>query len=107
MRRRLRAGLTATLTYTYSKSIDDDSTVGGLGAAGAGGGCSVCAQDWTNLNGQRGLSTFDQRHLREFHVAIHDGNGNRRQNTVERLEGKTLQGMDVRKRGHAGELVFR
>ena len=66
VRRRLRAGLTATLTYTYAKSIDDDSTIGGLGAAGAGGGCSVCAQDWTHLNGQRGLSTFDQRHLVNF-----------------------------------------
>jgi hypothetical protein len=66
LRRRLRAGLTATLTYTYSKSIDDDSTIGGLGAAGGGGGCSVCAQDWTHLNGQRGLSTFDQRHLVNF-----------------------------------------
>ncbi len=66
VRRRLRAGLTATLTYTYAKSIDDDSTVGGLGAAGAGGGCSVCAQDWTHLNGQRGLSTFDQRHNVNF-----------------------------------------
>jgi hypothetical protein len=66
VRRRLRAGLTATLTYTYAKSIDDDSTIGGLGAAGAAGGCSVCAQDWTHLNGQRGLSTFDQRHNVNF-----------------------------------------
>ena len=81
MRRRLRAGLTATLQYTYSKSIDDDSTIGGLGAAGAGGGCSVCAQDWTNLGGQRGLSTFDQRHLVSFQWQYSTGMG---------LGGKTL-----------------
>jgi len=81
MRRRLRAGLTSTLTYTYSKSIDDDSTIGGLGAAGAGGGCSVCAQDWTNLRGQRGLSNFDQRHLVSFNWQYSTGMG---------LGGKTL-----------------
>src|ERR1017187_294201 len=81
LRRRLRAGLMATLQYTYSKSIDDDSTIGGLGAAGAGGGCSVCAQDWTNLGGQRGLSTFDQRHLVSFQWQYSTGMG---------LGGKTL-----------------
>jgi hypothetical protein len=81
VRRRLRAGLTATLTYTYSKSIDDDSTIGGLGVAGASSNCSVCAQDWTHLNGQRGLSTFDQRHLVNFQWQYSTGMG---------LGGKTL-----------------
>jgi len=81
LRRRLRAGLTSTLTYTFSKSIDDDSTIGGLGAAGAGGGCSVCAQDWTNLRGQRGLSNFDQRHVLSFQWQYSTGMG---------LGGKTL-----------------
>lgn len=81
VRRRLRAGLTATLTYTYAKSIDDDSTVGGMGAAGGTSNCSVCAQDWTHLNGQRGLSTFDQRHLVNFTWQYTTGMG---------LGGKTL-----------------
>jgi trimeric autotransporter adhesin len=81
VRRRLRAGLTATLTYTYAKSIDDDSTIGGLGAAGASSNCSVCAQDWTHLNGQRGLSTFDQRHLVNFTWQYTTGMG---------IGGKTL-----------------
>jgi hypothetical protein len=31
LRRRLRSGFTATLQYTYSKSIDDDSVLGGQG----------------------------------------------------------------------------
>ena len=31
LRRRLRSGFTATLLYTYSKSIDDDASLGGLG----------------------------------------------------------------------------
>ena len=31
LRRRLRNGFTASLLYTYSKSIDDDALLGGLG----------------------------------------------------------------------------
>src|SRR4051794_19900803 len=31
LRRRLRAGFTALLLYTYSKSTDDDATLGGQG----------------------------------------------------------------------------
>ena len=80
LRRRLRAGLTSTLQYTYSKSIDDDSTVGGLGVAGVSG-CSVCAQDWRNLGGQRGLSNFDQRHVVNFSWQYTTGMG---------LGGRTL-----------------
>jgi hypothetical protein len=57
LRRRLRAGLTATLQYTYSKSIDDDSSIGNFGSS------AIIAQDWRNLRGQRALSSFDQRHL--------------------------------------------
>ena len=47
--------------YTYSKSIDDDSSLGGGGAATQSG--ARLAQDWRNLRGERGLSNFDQRHL--------------------------------------------
>jgi hypothetical protein len=68
LRRRLRSGFTATMQYTYSKSIDNDSALGGQGPIAAGatsqtsGGISI-AQNWLNLRGERGLSTFDQRHL--------------------------------------------
>lgn len=48
LRRRLRAGVTASLNYTFSKSIDNTGTV---------------AQNWLDLRGERGLSNFDQRHL--------------------------------------------
>ena len=61
LRRRLHNGFTATLLYTYSKSIDDDSSLGGQGAATTGS--ATIAQDWRNLPAERGLSTFDQRHL--------------------------------------------
>jgi hypothetical protein len=57
VRRRLRSGLTATVQYTLSKSIDD----GALGGKGQGG--QVIAQNWLDLSAERGPSSFDQRHL--------------------------------------------
>ena len=68
VRRRLRSGFTATALYTYSKSLDDDSLLGGEGAL-AGGAITQSvvsgsiAQNWLDLRAERGLSTFDQRHL--------------------------------------------
>ena len=61
LRRRLKSGLTASVLYTYSKSLDDDSALGGQGAATLSS--ATIAQDWRNLRGERGLSTFDQRNL--------------------------------------------
>jgi trimeric autotransporter adhesin len=80
LRRRLHSGFTAAVLYTYSKSIDDDSALGGGAVAQssttAGGQSSnsnqtttttaaapTIAQDWRDLRAERGLSTFDQRHL--------------------------------------------
>lgn len=85
VRRRLHNGLTATATYVYSKSIDDDSFLGGAGATGASGGTAqgsaTAAQNWLNLGAQRGLSTFDQRHLLTAQITYTTGMG---------LGGKTL-----------------
>jgi hypothetical protein len=55
IRRRLRSGFTASGTYTYSKSIDDAGLGGGIGG--------LIAQNWLDLSAERGLSSFDQRHL--------------------------------------------
>ncbi len=55
LRRRLRNGFTASLNYTYSKSIDDAGLGGGIGG--------LIAQNWLDLSAERGLSNFDQRHL--------------------------------------------
>jgi trimeric autotransporter adhesin len=78
LRRRLHAGLTGIIQYTYSKSIDDDSLMGGQGTTtqssqnafsptagliGASQRSPTIAQNWLNLTDERGLSTFDQRHL--------------------------------------------
>lgn len=77
LRRRLRAGFTANLDYTFAKSIDDDAQVGGQGhtaassataisassASSAPAGAAIVAQNWLNLRAERSLSSFDQRHL--------------------------------------------
>jgi hypothetical protein len=51
--RKLSKGLSIQALYTYSKSIDDASVLGG--------GAVVVAQNDKNLRAERGLSTFDQR----------------------------------------------
>jgi trimeric autotransporter adhesin len=77
LRRRLHSGFTATLQYTYAKAIDDDAVLGGVGASGSSPVASavpgaaaaaparnlLVAQNWLDLSAERGLSTFDQRHL--------------------------------------------
>jgi trimeric autotransporter adhesin len=101
LRRRLHNGLTATVQYTFSKSIDDDSALGGQGpvlpmqafgppAGGSGnGGTQVVltpgsgtgtagptiAQNWLDLSAERGLSTFDQRHLLNVQAQYTTGMG--------------------------------
>ena len=96
----LRSGFTATLQYTYSKSIDDDSILGGQGpvattsttSAGPGGtggattGATTAAassspqtpaiaQNWLDLSAERGLSTFDQRNLVSAQIQYTTGVG--------------------------------
>jgi len=94
LRRRLHNGLTATAQYTFSKSIDDDSALGGQGpsavtqntqqnpfnfaaapSAAASQPAMAIAQNWLNLRAERGLSTFDQRHLLNLQVQYTTGMG--------------------------------
>jgi hypothetical protein len=69
LRRRLHAGLTASVQYTLSKSIDD-AALGGKGQ-----GTAVIAQNWLDLSGERGLSLFDQRHLLNAQLQYSTGVG--------------------------------
>ena len=81
LRKRLAAGFATGGTYTFSKSLDDASSIGagatsgantpGLGGGGtgaAGGGASTSgatanvAQNPLNLSAERGLSSFNQTH---------------------------------------------
>ncbi|HEV2175740.1 MAG TPA: TonB-dependent receptor [Terriglobia bacterium] len=54
LRRNFHNGLSLWSQYTFSKSIDNASSVGGAG--------SVVAQDFQDLEAERGLSVFDVRH---------------------------------------------
>lgn len=67
LRRRLHNGFTGTLQYTYSKSIDD--------AAPGGWVPGSSAQNWLNLGAERGLSSFDQRHLMSLQMQYSPGMG--------------------------------
>lgn len=87
LRRRLRNGLTASLQYTYSKSIDDDAVLGGQGYAATSTQnqsaisqpsptpTATIAQNWRDLRAERSLSTFDQRHLLNLTAQYTSGEG--------------------------------
>lgn len=78
LRRRLRGGFQARGTYTFSKSLDDDYSYGGATNVASGtssAGSPQVAQDWTHPEAQRGLSTFDQRHLLNLQLQYTTGMG--------------------------------
>jgi hypothetical protein len=54
LRRQFHGGFSITANYTYSKSIDDAASVGGQG--------NTVAQNYLDLQAERGLSNFDMRH---------------------------------------------
>lgn len=54
VRKRMAKGLGISLSYIFSKSLDD--------AASIGGGSTIVAQNPFNISADRGLSTFDQTH---------------------------------------------
>lgn len=102
LRRRLHNGFTATLQYTFSKSIDDVAALGGQGAtiaqppagqnsfspafvvSGAPGPAGLTiAQNWLDLSAERSLSNFDQRHLVSLQLQYTSGMG---------IRGGTLMG---------------
>jgi trimeric autotransporter adhesin len=69
VRKRLQAGFSMGGRYTFSKSLDNASTIGSgepLVAQGAGrtsvSGVTNVAQNAFDLAAERGLSSFDQRH---------------------------------------------
>ena len=54
LNRRFRRNMGGNLQYTFAKSIDNSSTLGGAG--------NSIAQNFFNLSAERGLSSFDRRH---------------------------------------------
>jgi trimeric autotransporter adhesin len=112
LRRRLHNGLTATVDYTFAKSIDDDSAIGGLGALlppqntpnaspfnasptvsalATASTMPTIAQNWLNLEAERGLSVFDQRHLLNTKIQYTTGMGLQGGTLVSGWRGKLLK----------------
>jgi hypothetical protein len=83
LRRRLRSGFTATLAYTFAKSIDDDAYLGGQGHTSGSSSQSASlsypsaavAQNWLNPRAERSLSSFDQRQLVNLQAQYTSGQG--------------------------------
>jgi hypothetical protein len=71
LRRRMANGISIGGRYTYSKSIDNASSIGG--------GAVVVAQNDLDLAAERGLSSFDQRHklTADFMYELPFGDGRR------------------------------
>jgi hypothetical protein len=112
LRRRLRGGFTATALYTFSKSIDDDAQLGGLGhvsasaqSQGSGnsssdeaptpspaGPSAIIAQNWLDLRGERSLSSFDQRHLLNLQLQYTSGEGLGGRTLMTGWPGRLLKG---------------
>lgn len=90
IRRRLHNGFTATMQYTFAKSIDD-AALGGRGQ----GGAAVIAQDWLNLSGERGLSSFDQRHLLNLQIQYTSGIGVRGGTLLSGWRGTAFKGWTI------------
>jgi len=60
--RRFARNMSFNILYTYSKSIDDSSTFGGVG--------NVVAQNAFDLSAERGLSSFDRRHVLNLNYVL-------------------------------------
>jgi hypothetical protein len=89
VRRRLHSGFTTSFQYTYSKSIDD-AALGGRAQ-----GAAVVAQNWLNLDGERGLSPFDQRHNLVINMQYSTGVGVRGGTLLSGWRGAIIKGWTI------------
>ena len=89
LQRRFHNGISATLQYTYSKSIDD-AILGGRTQGSAQ--TSMIAQNWLDLSAERGLSPFDQRHLATLQAQYSTGVGLRGGALLRGWQGAIIKG---------------
>jgi hypothetical protein len=87
LRRRLRAGLTATVQYTIAKATDDAAAFNGADLNGA-----LVAQDWQNLDAEYARSSFDQRHALTAQFEYTTGVGIGGGALMQGLSGALLKG---------------
>ena len=97
MRRRLRNGLTATAQYTLAKATDDAASYAGANLSG-----TAFAQNWLDLEAERGPSSFDQRHLLTVQFQYTTGVGVAGGALVDGWRGSLLKGWTITSQLTAG-----
>jgi trimeric autotransporter adhesin len=100
VRRRLRNGLTATVQYTLAKAIDDAASYQGANLSG-----TAFAQNWLDLEAERGPSSFDQRHLLSVQFQYTTGVGVAGGALVDGWQGSLLKGWTVTSQITAGSAM--
>ena len=95
VRRRLRNGLTATAQYTLAKAIDDAASYAGANLSG-----TAFAQNWLDLEAERGPSSFDQRHLLSVQFQYTTGVGVDRWRARRRLARIAAERLDDHESAH-------
>jgi hypothetical protein len=97
LRRRLRSGFTASMSYTWAKAMDDDAGVGAQGHTDATSAVSqaaagpTVAQNWLDLRAERELSTFDQRQLLNVQLQYTTGMGMGGRTLMSGWRGRVLK----------------
>ncbi|HEV8394897.1 MAG TPA: carboxypeptidase regulatory-like domain-containing protein [Vicinamibacterales bacterium] len=86
LRRRLRNGFTASGQYTLAKATDDATAFGGASLAGFS-----IAQNWLDLDAERGPSSFDQRHQFTAQGQYTTGAGITGGTLVDGIKGRLLK----------------
>ena len=97
LRRRLRNGFTASAQYTFARATDDAGAFTGAALGGA-----AIAQDWRNLDAERGPSPFDQRHLFTAEFSYTTGVGVQGGGLIDGLTGLLFKGWTVTSQVTAG-----
>ena len=87
--RRFSHGFRMVNSYTFGKSIDD--------ASGIGGGNLVVVQDENNIRAERSLSSFDQRHrfTSEFNIEIPIGERRKFFSNASRAVLQAISGWNI------------
>jgi hypothetical protein len=96
LRRRLRSGLTWTTAYTLGKALDNAAGFSGVGSIGGAGvnGLSI-AQNWLDLDAERGPSSFDQRHQLTAQLTYTTGQGVAGGALLTGLKGLLVKGWTI------------
>jgi hypothetical protein len=91
LRRRLRAGLAASVQYTLA-TASDDAAAAFTGATLNG---AAIVQDWRNVAAEQAPSSFDQRHLVNAQVQYTSGVGLNGGALTDGVRGSLLKGWTV------------